>query len=121
MEKITQPTLQNLGNLALEGIRDYLSGIPRDAGTEITLQSNDFQVTLSVNLFDEMSLFLKIFPHKNVTRENVFRFEVFMAKSGDNRGRRIAVIELPKGDDISRDVKSFLEGVLTRSGFQRAE
>ena len=118
MEKITTVSLSTVGNIVLESIRRYVSRREKDSGLEIVLNGNTFQETFILNFFDEITLFIKIFPHKNIVRESVFRLEVFMARTGDMRGRRIAVVEVPRSDDVVEDIRSFIEGILSRAGLK---
>ena len=118
MEKITPLSLFTVGDIVLASIRRYISMCAKDPGLEIALNWNAFQQTFVLNFFDEITLFIKIFPHKNVVRESVFRLEVFMARCGDMRGRRIAVIEVPRSNDVVDDIQSFIEGILSRAGLK---
>lgn len=116
MEKISDLTLDRVGQLILESIRSFLQAQPRDVGIEWKFQANAFQETFSVNFFDEITLLLKIFPHKNIIREKIFRIEVYQSHGGEMRGRRIASEEIPKSDTIEEDIRSFVHGILSRAG-----
>jgi len=111
--------LVEVGESALKCFLAQIHQQERDVGWELTLTSDSFQFSFVLNFFDEMSLFLKIYQHKNVLREGVYRFEAFMAGVGDMRGTRIACVEFLKEKDLHTDIQTFIEGILLRTGLKK--
>ena len=112
-------TLVEVGEIALEVIQSYIHQGEKDIGWELSTISDKLQVVIILNFFDEVTMTVKLYPHKNNIRENVFRFEVFLTKAGEMRGTRIASVEI-QAEKISRaEVSSFLGGILTRTGIKK--
>lgn len=112
--------LSEVGDSIYQTIEAYLGTFNRDAGVEMSLTGTVLQEGLMLFLPDDSSLFFKVFPHKNLKNETVFRIEVYQTKPGDLRGNRIGFIEVQRERGALVEVPPFVEGVLTRSSLEAA-
>ena len=111
--------LFEVGEIALGTLQSYIHDSEKDVGWEIYVNSDNLQTTMNLNFFDAMGLTIKLYQHKNSSRETVFRFEVFITAVGEMRGTRIASVEIQQEKITLQDIQSFLEGVLARTGVVR--
>jgi len=111
--------LVEVGEMTLEIIQSYIQHGEKDVGWELSTVSDKLQVVIVLNFFDEVTMTVKLYPHRNNIRENVFRFEVFMTPAGEMRGTRIASVEIPPEKISREEISSFLGGILTRTGIKK--
>ncbi|MBF0499872.1 MAG: hypothetical protein HQM09_07055 [Candidatus Riflebacteria bacterium] len=121
MEKGKLLTLTELGQAVFKTVDTYLARFGRDMGVEMSLVVGPLQESFTLFLPDGSSLFLKTFPHKNFKNETVFRIEVYMTRSGDMRGNRVAFIEIARVQESLIEIPPFVEGVLTRSSLSEPQ
>lgn len=120
MGKVQLLKLSEVGDSIHQTIEAYLGTFSNDAGVEMSLTGTVLQEGLMVFLPDDSSLFFKVFPHKNLKNETVFRIEVYQTKPGDLRGNRIGFIEVQRERGALAEVPPFVEGVLTRSSLEES-
>jgi len=118
MGKVQLLKLSEVGDSIYQTIEAYLGTFMHDAGVEMSLTGTVLQEGLMLFLPDDSSLFFKVFPHKNLRNETVFRIEVYQTKPGDLRGNRIGFIEVQREPGALSEVPPFVEGVLTRSSLE---
>lgn len=112
-------TLVEVGELALDVIQSNIYQGEKDVGWELSIIADRLQVVLILNFFDEVTMTVKLYPHKNNIRKSVFRFEVFLTPAGEMRGTRIASVEIPEEKISREEIASFLGGILTRTGIKK--
>ena len=107
--------LPEVGDAIFRTIEAFLGSLGRDVGVELSLTGTAIQEGLTLLLPGGSSLFFKVFPHKSLKNETVFRIEVYETKTGDLRGNRIGFIEILRTLEAVPEIPPFVEGVLTRS------
>lgn len=115
MDKDRLLILPDVGDAIFRTIEAYLGNLGRDVGVEMSVTGTALQEGLTVFLPGGSSLFFKVFPHKSLKNETVFRIEVYETKTGDLRGNRIGFIEIFRTLEALPEIPPFVEGVLTRS------
>jgi hypothetical protein len=117
MEQNSRLTLQDIGGIIFRIIQRYLFRKDKDLGMDVTNQYGPLQEILTLRLLDGTRLIVKTFPHKNFSKQLVYRIEVYKTREGDMRGNKIAFMEASSKDDSIDEVHRFVQSFLAQLGY----
>lgn len=116
MEKGSDLTLVDVGDIVFRVMQRFLFRQNRDSGVMVTVHSSPLQESLVLRIPDASTLLIKMFPHRNFMNASVFRIEIYKTKSGDMRGNRVGFAEISHDSGASEEVRLFVESALSQLG-----